>query len=131
MKSRNARFGPGPFPTHAAYPAEFARTNGANDGRGHRIGLSENRYARSREELASDTTSMSFQTGYPDVHAFFQAQRLNTGMARTMNSSNNGTVKAMSPCAGLKIIPFLINFARTGPRLVTFTFKVSAMSPVR
>jgi hypothetical protein len=56
---------------------------------------------------------------------------LKAGIARLMNSSNKGTVKAMSPCAGLKTIPFLINFARTGPRLVTFTLKISAMSPVR
>ncbi len=26
---------------------------------------------------------------------------LNSGIARTMNSSNSGTVNAMSPCAGL------------------------------
>ena len=30
------------------------------------------------------------------------------GMMRRMNSSNRGTVKAVSPCAGLQIIPFTI-----------------------
>ena len=37
----------------------------------------------------------------PERHALAQPQRLKIGIARTMNSSNNGTVKAMSPCAGL------------------------------
>jgi len=39
--------------------------------------------------------------GDAKFHAFVQAQRLKVGIALIMNSSNNGTVKAMSPCAGL------------------------------
>ena len=30
-----------------------------------------------------------------------------SGIVRTMNASNNGTVKAVSPCAGLYVMPFL------------------------
>jgi hypothetical protein len=37
---------------------------------------------------------------------FFQSS---PGMIRFMNSSNNGTVKAVSPWLGLQIIPFTIN----------------------
>ena len=48
-----------------------------------------------------------------------------------MNASNISAVKAISPCAGLYIVAFLISLARTGPRLVIFTPSVSAMSPVR
>ena len=39
--------------------------------------------------------------GDAEIHAFVKAQRLNVGIARTINSSNNGTVNAMSPWAGL------------------------------
>jgi hypothetical protein len=39
--------------------------------------------------------------GDTEIHAYASGYRLNSGMARTMNSSNSGTVNAMSPCAGL------------------------------
>ena len=36
------------------------------------------------------------------------------GMMRRINASKSGTVKAVSPCPGLKIIPFAISEARVG-----------------
>jgi hypothetical protein len=39
----------------------------------------------------------SFRSGCFRLHRY----GLNSGIARTMNSSNKGTVNAMSPCAGL------------------------------
>ena len=42
---------------------------------------------------------------------------LKFGITLLMNSSKRGTVNAISPCTGLEIIPFLISFARTGPKL--------------
>ena len=41
------------------------------------------------------------------------------GMIRCMNSSNNGTVNAVSPWLGLQIMPFPINRLRVGPSEVT------------
>ena len=52
----------------------------------------------------------------------------NWGTARSMNSSNRGTVKAMSPCAGLQIIPFLMSLDLTGPSPLTVTLSASAHS---
>jgi hypothetical protein len=54
-----------------------------------------------------------------------------TGMARRMNSSNRGTVKAMSPCDGLYTMPFLSKLARAGPSVVILTPILSATSAVR
>lgn len=42
------------------------------------------------------------------------------GISRRMKASNSGTVNAVSPCAGLKIIPFEISVLRMGATLVTF-----------
>lgn len=37
-------------------------------------------------------------------------------LLRSRNSSNSGTVKAVSPCAGLQISPLTINCLRTGAK---------------
>lgn len=41
-------------------------------------------------------------------------------MMRRMNWSNSDTVNAMSPCAGLQIMPLAINPFLTGASCVTF-----------
>ncbi len=52
-------------------------------------------------------------------------------MMRLMNSSNSGTVNAVSPWLGLQIMPFEINWFRVGPSAVTLRLRRSAMSPDR
>ena len=53
------------------------------------------------------------------------------GMIRFMNSSNNGTVKAVSPWLGLQIMPLVINPLLVGPNPVTCRPRRAAMSPER
>ena len=52
-------------------------------------------------------------------------------MIRSINSLNIGTVNAVSPCAGLQIIPFRIKFERVGANDRTLRFITCAMSPDR
>jgi hypothetical protein len=42
------------------------------------------------------------------------------GIVRFMNPSKSGTVKAVSPCAGLKTMPFVMSAFRTGATVETF-----------
>lgn len=53
------------------------------------------------------------------------------GMMRLMNSSNMGTVDAVSPWLGLHIIPLIINWLRVGAREETFFTRTVDMSPDR
>ena len=53
------------------------------------------------------------------------------GIARSRYSWNIGTVKAVSPCAGLQTIPLRIRPVRMGAAVVTGTPRVAAMSPDR
>ena len=50
---------------------------------------------------------------------------------RIKYSLNIGTVNAVSPCAGLYTIPFLISELLTGAMFSTFTPSSAAMSPDR
>ena len=50
-------------------------------------------------------------------------------MMRFMNSSNSGTVNAVSPWFGLQIMPLAISELRVGASDVTSRSKPSAMSP--
>jgi hypothetical protein len=52
-------------------------------------------------------------------------------MMRRMNSSNIGTVNAVSPKFGLQIIPLAMSELRVGAREETFSFMQLAMSPER
>lgn len=54
-----------------------------------------------------------------------------SGMARRMNSSNIGTVNAVSPCAGLQTLPLRIKPLRRGPTLSTVLPGASAVAPDR
>jgi len=56
---------------------------------------------------------------------------LQVEMIRFMNSSNKGTVKAVSPKVGLQTIPFAIRVLRTGPREELALPITSAISPER
>lgn len=57
--------------------------------------------------------------------------RLQRGIVRRRYSSKSGTVNAVSPCAGLKIIPFEISCDRRGATDSTFTPSIAATSPER
>ena len=48
-------------------------------------------------------------------------------MMRSINSSNMGTVKAVSPWLGLQIVPLLINWLRVGARELTERFNSPAI----
>ena len=56
---------------------------------------------------------------------------MSPGMIRNINSSNIGTVKAVSPCPGLHIVPFPINWLRIGPKDLTSRPNSWAMAPER
>ena len=60
-----------------------------------------------------------------------QTRHSSPGMIRRMNSSNSGTVNAVSPWLGLQIIPLTIKELRTGPSELTSRFKQSAIAPER
>ena len=59
------------------------------------------------------------------------AGETHSGIERRMKSSNIGTVNAVSPCWGLKTMPFLIRTVRRGAAAVTFIANMRAMSPER
>lgn len=52
-------------------------------------------------------------------------------MIRRMNSSNIGTVNAVSPWLGLQIMPLSINWLRVGAKDVTRRSNSAAISPER
>ena len=60
-----------------------------------------------------------------------RAYGIQSGIARRINSPNNGTVNARYPCDGLYIMPLLIRFARAGPTLVIGNPREDATSLVR
>jgi len=53
------------------------------------------------------------------------------GMILFINSSNKGTVKAVSPWFGLQIIPLMIKLARRGPKEFVGFLRIVAISPER
>ncbi len=53
------------------------------------------------------------------------------GMIRFINSSNRGTVNAVSPWFGLQIIPLVIRLARSGPKELVGFLRTVAISPDR
>ena len=58
--------------------------------------------------------------------------QVSSGMMRFMNSSNRGTVNAVSPWLGLQIMPLLISRSRSGPTSALLPrFMRWAMSPER
>ena len=59
-----------------------------------------------RERPAADTDLDGMDLRYFDVRV---ARQSSPGMIRRMNSSNMGTVKAVSPWLGLQIMPLLIS----------------------
>ena len=67
----------------------------------------------------------------PERQSASQVPQFSPGMIRRMNSSNKGTVKAVSPWWGLQIMPLAINWFLVGPRAVTSRPNVPAMSPDR
>lgn len=52
-------------------------------------------------------------------------------MMRFMNSSNLGSVNAVSPWFGLQIIPLVIRSLRAGAKALTFASQQLAMPPER
>lgn len=52
-------------------------------------------------------------------------------MIRFMNSSNKGTVNAVSPWFWLHTIPFMIKLARSGPKEFVGFLRTVAISPDR
>src|SRR5688572_17477629 len=66
----------------------------------------------------------------PELTTFYSRQS-SPGMMRRMNSSNSGTVKAVSPWLGLKIMPFAISWLRIGASDVTLRPNAAATSPER
>lgn len=59
------------------------------------------------------------------------ARQSSPGTIRRMNSSNSGTVNAVSPWLGLQTMPLAINELRTGPRELTSRLRQSAIAPDR
>src|SRR4029079_10267968 len=53
------------------------------------------------------------------------SRQASPGMMRRMNSSNSGTVKAVSPWFGLQTMPLSMSWARIGPSDVTLRCRPS------
>ena len=62
------------------------------------------------------------------IHSDFHSE---PGMIRFINSSNRGTVNAVSPWLGLQIIPLVIRLWRTGHNELTLLLNICAISPER
>ena len=95
---------------------------------GEVVSKADGRYlmpSRHRKELNLDGRS-PYSLRFPHLEAGDQL-----GIARFMKPSNMGTVKAVSPCAGLHIMPFLIRPLLSGPIRSTLVPRVSAMAPER
>ena len=65
-----------------------------------------------RQRVTSSILATAPVAGYSCFHSL-------PGITRRMNSSNNGTVNAVSPCAALQIMPFEMSWLRSGPSPVT------------
>lgn len=70
------------------------------------------------DPLVSCTGNMLQSTWRCSHHPYETDEK--SGISRRMNASNSGTVNAVSPWAGLRIIPFEISVLRMGATLVTF-----------
>ena len=71
-----------------------------------------------------------FSDLFPFVDYSFRARCFGIlGIARFMYWSKSGTVNAVSPCCGLKIIPFRIRPLLSGAIVSTLTPSLSATSP--
>jgi hypothetical protein len=74
--------------------------------------------ARSMSRRSTTLAGIAPERLFEMCHCF----QSSPAMIRRMNSSNSGTVNAVSPWLGLQIMPFAINWLRVGPSEVTSLF---------
>lgn len=102
--------------------ADAERTNGVTEPRTGVTHVTEEQ--RSALGCTRDASSLecraTFAAGCQPPQAVSACYQSSPGIIRFMNSSKEGTVKAVSPRLGLRIIPLPINFERMGPGDVTF-----------
>jgi len=96
------------------------------------------RHSHSRDNQQNPVSHRSEQRPFVVLtaiqHDYFLgrgSRGMKTGIVRFRKSSNIGTVKAVSPCAGAKTMPFAMTFARVGATCSTGRPSTAATSPDR